>query len=70
MLVQFQLAAQLRSKFASSCFCKSVSRKGAKEQSGKENTVDSYLGSFAPLREMFGWGCAAVRPLRLGGYVS
>ena len=58
----------LRSKFASSYFCKNVSRKGAKEQREKENTPRRYLGSFAPLREMFlvGLCCSAsLRPPRL-----
>jgi hypothetical protein len=48
-----------RSKFASS-LCKNVSRKGAKEQR-ERNSLGRYLGSFAPLREIFGCGAAALR---------
>jgi hypothetical protein len=63
-----QLSARpLRSKFASSCFCKNVfpqRRKGAKREREEPRR---YLRSFAPLREMFGCGCAALRARRLSG---
>jgi hypothetical protein len=50
----------LRSKFASSCFCKNVSRRGAKEQREKRIalTLSLLLCAFAG---MFGCGCAALR---------
>jgi len=38
----------------------------AQRSKEKENTPLGYLGSFAPLREMFGCGSAALRCLRLG----
>jgi len=63
--ISAQPQGSLRGIFASLVFVRSFSRKGAKAQREKRIGSMLYLGSFAPLREMFDCGCAALPLLRL-----